>query len=151
MKNWIVLFVKTGSERTLVHTLKKKLNAEEYLPFLPIREMPRKRKGILFKERKLLFPSYIFVQTEIEADLIANKLRPVLVDIEEILSILHYGENKNDIALRESERSPWERMFDSDFCIRGSVGFIEGNMIRITSGALVGMEGRIKKLTAINR
>jgi transcriptional antiterminator NusG len=146
MKNWIVLFVKTGSEKELVHKLKGKLNAEEYLPFFPVREMPRKRKGVIFKECRPLFPGYIFIQTEIEPDLIANKLRMALVDIEELYSILHYGDDKNDVTLREWERLPWERMFDSDFCIRGSVGFIEGDEIRITSGALVGMESRIKKI-----
>jgi transcriptional antiterminator NusG len=146
MKNWIVLFVETNSEKKLVHTLKDKLNTEEYLPFLPVREMPYKKGGIIFKERKLLFPGYIFIQTEIEANVIANKLRPLLLNIEEVFTILHYGENKNDVVLREWERSTWERMFDSDFCIRGSVGFIEGDVIRVTSGALVGMEGQIKKI-----
>jgi transcriptional antiterminator NusG len=146
MKNWIVLFVKTGSEKKLVQMLKEKLNAEEYLPFIPVREMPRKKKGVIFKECKPLFLGYIFIQTEIEANLIANKLRPLLVNIDGFYSILHYGDDKNDVALRESERLPWERMFDSDFCIRGSVGFIEGDEIRITSGALVGMECRIRKI-----
>jgi transcriptional antiterminator NusG len=37
-------------------------------------------------------------------------------------------------------------MFDADFCIRGSVGFIEGDKVRVTSGALVGMECLIKKI-----
>jgi transcriptional antiterminator NusG len=42
-------------------------------------------------------------------------------------------------------------MFDSNFCIRGSVGFVEGDVIRITSCALVGMESWIKKINRHKR
>jgi transcriptional antiterminator NusG len=50
------------------------------------------------------------------------------------------------VAVREKERLYWERLFDADFCIAGSVGVAEGDTIRITSGPLVGMESRIKKI-----
>ena len=44
-----------------------------------------------------------------------------------------------------------ERLFGADFCVVGSIGFIEGNTIRITSGALVGLEGRIRKVNRHKR
>jgi transcriptional antiterminator NusG len=159
MKNWVVLFVKTGAEEKLLRMLKEKLNFKEYLPFLPARETPRRNKGVIYKERKILFSGYIFIQTEIEADLIAKKLNTILTKIKEqnikghneIYSILYYGDNKNDVALKERERLAWERMFDNDFCIRGSVGFIDGENIRITSGVLLGMECKIKKINRHKR
>lgn len=149
MKNWVILFVRTGLEETVVGALKETLDADRYLPFLPTKETPRRSKGVIGKERKLLFPGYVFIQTEIEAGLIAGKLRTALRGIarrKDIFTILHYGDDEKDVAMREAERLYWERLFDSDFCVAGSKGFIEGDVIRITSGALVGMESRIKRV-----
>jgi transcriptional antiterminator NusG len=154
VKSWVILFVRAGSEEKLVQMHKKKLNAGEYLPFLPTKEAPRRSKGVIHKVRKPLFPGYICVQTEIEAGSIAQKLKQALTNIgwhEDIYSILHYGNDKSRVALQEKERSYWERLLDEDFCVIGSIGFIEGDMIRITSGALVGMESRIKRINRHKR
>ena len=151
MKNWVILFVRTGSEEPLARMLKENLNTDEYLPFLPVKETPRRNKGVIYKERKLLFPGYVFIQTDIEMDLIADKLEPILRSMQDIYSILHYGDNKKDVTVREKERLYWVHLFDSDFCVTGSVGFIEGDTIRVTSGALVGMESRIKRINRHKR
>jgi transcriptional antiterminator NusG len=42
-------------------------------------------------------------------------------------------------------------LFDEDFCIKGSGGFVVGDMVQVTSGALMGMESRIKKINRHNR
>ena len=151
MKNWVVLFARTGSEEKLAQTLKEKLDAEEYLPFVPTKEMPYRNKGVIYKVRKPLFPGYVFVQTGIEPTLIADKLEVALKGIKNIYTILYYGDDEKDVAIREGERLYWERLFDVDFCVAGSVGFIEGDVIRITSGALVGLEGQIKKINRHKR
>ena len=151
MKNWVILFARTGSEEILVQMLKERLNAEEYLPFVPIKEMPFRNKGVIHKVRKPLFPGYIFVQTHIESKLISNRLKLDLKAAKDVYSTLHYGDDKNDVVLHESERLFWENLFDENFCIRGSEGFIEGETVRIISGALVGQEGRIKKINRHKR
>ena len=154
MKNWVILFVKTGQEEKLVRMLKENLNVENYLPFIPYRETSRRTKGIIYKEQKLLFPGYVFVQTEIEADKIAQNLLSDITNIEElkdIYKILHYGKNKKDVVMREKERQYWERLLDSNLRIKGSVGVIEGGNIRITSGVLAGMENQIKRINRHKR
>ena len=151
MKNWVILFARTGSEEKLADVFKEKLNAEEYLPFVPTKETPYRSKGIIHKVRKPLFPGYVFVQTEVEPKSIAEKLAAALKNIKDIYSILHYGDDEKDVAVREEERLYWERLFDTNFCVVGSVGFIEGDTIRITSGALVGLEGQIKKINRHKR
>jgi transcriptional antiterminator NusG len=154
MKKWVILFVQTGAEERLTRLLKKKLNADEYLPFLPVKETAYRNKGVIRKEQKLLFPGYIFIQTEIEDGLIADKLKLALMNTigqKYIYSILHYGDNKKDVVLRDKERKYLECLFNSNFCVMGSVGFIEGDMIRVTSGALIGMESRIKKINRHKR
>jgi len=157
MKNWVILFVRTGSEEKLICVLKEKLNAGEYQPFLPVKEMSRRSRGVIRKERKLLFPGYVFIQTDIESSSIAERLNSDLTGMigdkwhEDIYSILHNGDNKKDVAVREKERLYWKRLFDSDFCVTGSIGFIDGDMIRIKSGPLTGMESRIKKINRHKR
>jgi len=149
MKNWVILFVRTGQEEYLADTLKENLRQEEYLPFLPVKEISRRRRGIITKESKLLFPSYIFVETSIEAEKIAENLAIAITNIAEnrdVFQILHYGKNKKDVVMRERERLYWERLLDSNFRIASSVGIIEGDMVKITSGALSGMENRIKRI-----
>jgi len=151
MKNWAILFVRTGYEEKVVQALREKLVANEYLPFVPTKETAYRRKGIVHKERKPLFPGYVFVQTEVEQELIADKLNMTLKNIGIVYSLLYYGNNKKDVAIRETERLYWERLFDAEFCITGSIGFIEGNRICVTSGVLMGLEGQIKSINRRRR
>ena len=151
MKNWVVLFVRTGLEAELVRTLKERLNDEVFFPFVPTVETPYRKKGKVQKVRKPLFPGYIFLQTAIEPTLIAETLADALAETENIYSLLHYGDNKQDVVVREEERLHWERLFDENFCIVGSTGFIDGDTVRVTSGALVGLEGQIKKINRHKR
>ena len=154
MKNWVILFARTGSEEKLKGILNDNLNSDVFLPFVPVKETPYRNKGVVHKVCKPLFPGYIFIQTEIAADLIADRLAETLRNIEgnkQIYSMLHYCDNKRDVAVREEERLHWERLFDENFCIQGSVGFIVGDTVRVTSGALMGMESKIKKINRHNR
>jgi transcriptional antiterminator NusG len=104
MKNWVILFARTGSEEKLKGTLEKYLNSEEFLPFVPVKEMPYRRKGIVSELRKPLFPGYIFIQTGIEPDLVVDRLAVALKKIggnERIYSVLHYGDDKKDVVVRK--------------------------------------------------
>ena len=113
--------------------------------------MPYRSRGVVHKMRKPLFPGYVFVQTGVEPSLIADWLAKVLGNVKDIYSILHYGDDERDVVIRESEHLYWEHLFDADFCVVGSIGFIEGDMVRITSGTLMGLEGRIKKINRHKR
>ena len=147
MTNWVIVFVRTGSEKKLVGKLKNILNREEYLPFFPVKEAPYRSKGVVTKINKSLFPGYVFIETKIEPKLIAKNLRPVLLENncnKDIIKLLHYGSNINDVIVRDEERMQWGKLLDSDHRVSGSVGYIIGDMIHVISGALVGMEGEIK-------
>ena len=156
MTNWVILFARTGAEEKILFTLKEKLNAGEYLPFLPTKETLFRSRGVISKVRRILFPGYIFIKTEIEAASIAEKLNLSLTDtnnrqLENVYSILHYGSNEKDVAVRKRERLYWERLLDSDFCVRGSTGVIVGGTVSVVSGPLIGKEGCIKKINRHKR
>jgi len=152
--HWVILFVRVGSEEKITEMLQKKLGLNDYLPFVPTREAAFRRQGITQIIRKPLFPGYVFLKTEMDATLIADHLRMALDGIQElkhVYSILHYGNNRKDVVVREEEQSYWEQLFDANFCIPGSIGRIESGFTRVTSGALMGLERRIKKINRHKR
>ena len=149
MNNWVILFVRTGSEKKIVNYLQSILNVDDYTPFIPMKEAPRKIKGIVSIISKALFPGYVFIQTKVEKDLIGKQLKEVLFEKashKSIYSLLHYGLNKNDIVVRDEERLQWESLLGDNYCISSSIGFIEGDKIIIISGALAGLECKIKQI-----
>jgi len=152
--SWVVLFTRTGSEHLLTNILSAKLDTDKYKPFVPRREISFRRKGITTTEHKILFPGYVFLQTYIEKDTIAEGLRPELYKITGLqipCSLLYYGDNKRDVAIRQEERSEWERLFSPGFCVETSVGYMVGDEITVTAGALCGFEGRIRKINRHKR
>ena len=81
VKNWVILFARTGSEEILKGMLKEDLNAEEFVPFVPVKEVPYRNKGVVQKMRQPLFPGYVFLQTGIAPELIADRLAAVLNNV----------------------------------------------------------------------
>jgi len=149
MDNWVVTFVKTGSEAKVIKILEPKLDKELFMLFLPTKVEPLKAKGIWRETIKLLFPGYIFARAKIKPDLIASVLNPILDGMKSshsVIRLLHYGDDKKSVAMRERERKFLEQLLDSNHCIVGSKGFIADNKIHITEGALMGLEDKIKKI-----
>ena len=154
MDNWVVLFVRTGFEHKLKDILLEKLNPDEFLPFLPLKENIYRRKGICQKQEKLLFKGYIFIKSPVDAEKIYNKLKTSLkneVYLQNIYSILHYGKIKNNVVMKEKEKKDLETLMDSKNCIRGSKAIKEGDKIQIISGPLLGHESIIKKTSNHNK
>ena len=151
MDNWIVLFVRTGTEEKLLSILKSKLDTREYMPFIPSKEVPYRNKGVIKKLNKMLFPGYLFIKTQVEQNRIADKLSIALRGLNGIYSILHYGNDKNNVALKPQERLYIEQLLNDDFVATGSVGLIEGDEVKIISGPMTGLESRIKKINRHKR
>jgi transcriptional antiterminator NusG len=93
----------------------------------------------------------VFLQTEVAPKQIMDKLGSALRGTRHIYSILHYGNDKKDIVVRNNERQHWARLFDSKFFVLASMGFIEGDEIVITSGALKGLESQTIKINRHQR
>ena len=149
MVNWVIVYVRTGTEKKTVDTLKNILDSEYYKPFIPVKETPYRRRGVISKQQKLLFPGYVFIETKIEPNEIATNLRPILMDkirLKDIIKLLHYDKNQNEVVLIEAERLYWTKLFNEEYCVTGSIGYLEGDKLRVISGALFGMEGEIKRV-----
>ena len=156
MKNWVVLATRAGSEQKAIGILKDDLEACGFIPFAPIKEKAQRQKGVITKKAVQMFPGYVLLQTELEASQIMDELRLGLrrdteSENRRIISILHYGDDKQDVVMREAELLVLERLLNDDFCFKGSVGFIVGDKIEIVSGPLKGLESQIKYINRHRR
>jgi len=154
MKDWIILYVRHGFEYKVLRVLQERLDTKYFSPFIPCWEKFYKNRGVILNKYKLLFPGYIFLQTEIDPKNVANELRRELRDkvkCKHIYKILHYGNNQDNIVVKAEERIYWDRLLDKNFCLSGSVGFIKSDLVNIVSGPLHGLEGRIKYINRHKR
>jgi len=147
MSDWFVLYVRTACEERVLGALKKRIDADTYTPFIPRKWYPHVKAGVVIgKELKPCFPGYVFVRSlKGDRDSIPG-LRAAVQGMNEAYYFLCYGGDKTDMALREKERNFLERLMNAEFCMEPSLGFIEGERVRVVSGALMGVESQIVKI-----
>ena len=141
---WYILFVRTGRERKVEQFLKERLDAEMFVPFVPLLELVFKRSGVVRKEIKPLFPSYVFIESEILCNEFLIRIRPMIYASQDIVKLLRYSDK--EIAMRESEKQILMSLSNDSRCIESSSGIIEGNKIHIIDGPLKGFESIVKKV-----
>lgn len=146
---WYVLFVRTGKEHTVEKFLKERLDAEVFMPFVPLHERLFKMHGIIKKEIKPLFPGYVFIESEMSNQEFIRSTSKLINTSTNIVRIMRYTDT--EIAIRESERLMLLSLFNDQHCIEASSGIIEGDKIIITEGPLKGFEGVIIKVNRHKR
>lgn len=145
MSKWYVLWVLTGRERIVVDELKNQFTDEAIKPFIPKWESLFKRTGKVKKELNILFPGYVFIESDLETEEFRQSILQVIRISKSIIRILNYG-SSNEIAIREDEISVLRRYCNEEHFIESSIGFVKGEHVYIESGPLVGMEGMIKEI-----
>ena len=141
---WYVLFGKTGKEHKIEEFIKEKDRENLLVPFVPILETFFKKKGVVKKEVELLFPGYVFIETELNPDEFLYKIKPLIYRNDDIIKILSY--DSYEFALKEEERQALLLLCNENNCVEASVGFAVGDRIYITEGALAGRESIIKRI-----
>jgi transcriptional antiterminator NusG len=150
--NWFVLYVRTASEERVLGLLKTQSDADTYTTFIPRKVWPHVKNGsVVSKEVKICFPGYVFIRSLKSVDDAMQKLLPTIYGIHEAYHFLYYGDDKRDMALQESERSYIERLMNTEFCMESSIGFLEGDYVKVVSGALTGIESQIIKINKHKR
>lgn len=145
-KNWYVVQVFRGQEDFFIDRLK---NFAEIEVFTPKQVQLLKRKEKLQKVTKPLFPGYIFVATDADFHAFKQFYQKFIVIHEGCIRLLHYKDQVE--ALYPHERAFIERFVNKERIIDSSVGFIEGERIRIIEGPLIGSESLIKKINRHKR
>ena len=145
ISEWYVVRVKSGEEEEAKELLKSYDSDVKILS----REYYWKSKGQVQKKYKKLFPGYIFVISDLNYIDFDIKLNNIRYQNGKIYKNLKY-DNTGIPALSETEKTMICKMTgdrDNDV-VESSVGFIEGDRVRIVEGPLFGLESNI---TYINR
>ncbi|MCL2311275.1 MAG: antiterminator LoaP [Firmicutes bacterium] len=146
--NWYIMSVRTGKENSVVRDIKA-YNAEKGIknvsPFIPMKERFFKKGDCAEKERKMMFPGYVFAETPMGNGEFWSYARGVRWRYENPIEVLSYGDS-GEYALRMEERITLMQLMNHEWCVSASVGFKENGRTKIISGPLRGFEAQIKKV-----
>lgn len=142
---WYAVQVYTGQEEKMLKLFETRVALEFSVQFFcPKYEASHKKKGIRTVVKRVLFPGYLFLDTEqIEETCLQLKKFP------EFAKILKMGEDY--IPLTEEEKNFIKKHGNADYIFEMSRGYMEGDEIIITEGAFAGYEGRLKYVDRHNR
>ena len=141
--NYYVLFVMGGSEERVRNFLNAKCSSWDVI--FPLIERVRKKAGIEKVCLRPMFPSYLFVRTEMDAKEFKEELFLLRSQLSGIIRELEYDHDAIP-ALLDDEIHFLERILDAKNCLKISEGYIEDGVLHITSGALVGLESYISRV-----
>lgn len=138
---WYAVQVATGREETARDMCRKLIDKELYEDIFIIRFDKAKRYyGEWHKERKIMFPGYMFIDTDNP-----NEIYEQLKNVPEFTKILG-RDNDAFIAIEAGKEALFKAMVRDDYEIPISIGVIEGDKVIVKEGPLVGMEAYIKKI-----
>lgn len=136
---WYVMQVYTGTEAEICEKCRARVMEECEDIFVPLAERMTKVRG----ERKIvtsrLFPGYIFVETDKVEDFHIRLRR-----IQAMTKMLRCGEEIVPICPEEEEKI--RLLCGEGHIARYSEGYIVGDTLIITDGALKDFQGKVRKI-----
>jgi len=137
---WYAAQVGTGRENSVMTHCKKLLKEEIYLDcFVPRCEVQKKYQGDWHMEKKMLFPGYVFFESEqIEELYLGLKVVP------ELTKMLAMGHEL--VSLYPHEVAFFEKFCGKNRVVEVSEGYLSGDKVIVTDGPMVGFEGYIKRI-----
>lgn len=139
---WYVLYVVGGKEQALVNYL---IEIDKLKAFCPMVEQCIKKSNECFFITKPMFPSYIFVESELEQSEFQELIAEIGTRKKGIVKELKY-DNEGTEALQKEEKQYIESLMNEDKVIERSSGVIENDQVIITDGPLKGHESKIVKI-----
>lgn len=136
---WYALFVETGKEEEVQKWLNFSFNEGTLHTLVPKRKLNEKRNGKWQSIIKKLFPSYVFIKTNIDLN-IYKKIR----DLPHVIRILNTDSYYTQID--QKEMSILLRLIGENSLIDCSKVLLENSKIIVKEGPLFGLEGIIKKI-----
>lgn len=137
---WYVMQVRTGREEETI-SMVRQYTADSHMGecFLPRYEQKKKYAGAWHIVQALLFPGYVFVETdEIEKFYIGLKQVPSLT------KVLGTGERWTSII--DQDLKVLEKLLNKRRLVEMSTGCIEGDQVVIVDGPLKGLETVVRKI-----
>ncbi len=136
-----VIQVAGGQERRAAELARKMLGDKLQDCFAPTRELKKRKSGRWEKVRELVFPGYLFLETD-DPDGAHARLRRAPVLMRMLASA------GDEFLPLSDEEIDWIRALvaPETHVVEMSEGFIEGDKVVVTSGPLGGREAQISKI-----
>ncbi|MBP3208567.1 MAG: antiterminator LoaP [Oscillospiraceae bacterium] len=130
-----VIQVFTSKEHRVAECCRQALSEGQEI-FVPLYKRQKKIRGKLETVTLVLYPGYIFCETDDPVRLFAE-----LKGIKELTKLLRSDEDIIPVEPKEAEAL--YKLFGQDHVVEVSTGYIEGGRVRITAGPLEHFEGQI--------
>ncbi len=144
---WYVIQVMNGTEAECMQQFRDEVDIKLYNElFVPICEKLIKKSGKWIKADTKLFPGYIFIDTEPRY---VSDIAVGLLKVSKFTKLLKSADEIKPIT--EEEEKYLKSIMDKEHRVKVSTGFLIGDRICITDGALRSYEGRVKKINRHKR
>mgnify|MGYP002868589258 CR=1 FL=1 len=131
---WYVIWVATNKEQQLLTKIENELNGNIYSSVkLPMKVEKRKYKGEWLEIEKLLFPGYLFVDTD-NIKTVADIIR----DYQNCIGVLKI--DGQYIPITKKEEAMLYKLTGDDGRVGVSTGYIEEGRVKVIDGPLQGLE-----------
>ena len=136
---WYVIQVYTGTEEEICRQCRCKVAEKDEDVFVLLAERMTKIRGQWTLITGRLFPGYVFVKTENIEDFFMRLRR-----IDAMTKVLRTGEDMTPI---HPEEESYLRLLGGDeHVVKYSEGYLEGEKLIVTSGAMKNFRGTVKKV-----
>lgn len=136
---WYVMQVHTGTEEEICRQCRRKVMEKGEEVFIMLAERMTKIRGQWTMITSRLFPGYVFVETE--------KIENFFIRLERIdamTKILRTGEDMTPI--HQEEESYFRLLGGDEHIVKYSEGYLEGEVLIVTSGAMKDYRGTVKRV-----
>lgn len=136
---WYVIQVYTGAEEEICQQCRSKVMEKNEDVFVFLTERMTKIQGQWTLITSRLFPGYVFVETERIEEFFMRLKR-----LNAMTKVLRTGEDMTPI--HQEEESYLRLLGGDNHIVKYSEGYLEGEKLFITSGAMKNFEGTVKKV-----
>lgn len=143
---WYIIYVISGKENKAAEFFKE----NEFDSFVPYKEKVHSIKGEKKLIKQVLFPSYVFVKSDVSHVLFSEGINELLAKKKYIIKQIRH-DLKGTPALSEEEEEFLERLLNKDNVLGHSIGTIVNDKVIITEGPLIGYESHIIKINRHKR
>ncbi|UHA75142.1 antiterminator LoaP [Paenibacillus sp. 481] len=145
--SWYALFLETGKEEQVKKMLEDKFPNEQIRCFNPQKVVPEKRQGIITDTTRSLFPGYLFLEVNLTTNIYYK-----ILDTPKIRYMVNSGRVKRDhsfsyfTSISENEIEWILSLTDCGGKLVKSDVFVHHEKVIVSSGPLMGLESKIKKV-----
>ncbi len=137
---WYVMQVRTGREEETISMVHRyTTDSHMGVLFLPKYEQKKKFAGAWHLVQALLFPGYVFVETEE-----IEKFYMGLKQVPKLTKLLGTGEKWTSII--DEDLKVLEKLLDKEKTVGMSTGYMEGDKVMVVDGPLEGLETVIRRI-----